>query len=1264
MKNGILILLLSLVSSLKIFSQNITFKDPNFKYALTNLKVVDVNLDGNYDVDADTNDDKEISIQEAEAVLSLQMGSSLIKEIPEIYLFKNLRHLDARTGKIVDFPELDKLTLLESFKFTVITEKDIEIKSHPALRRCTLQFKSPVKKVSITQNIHLTYLNLGTSQFGDMPPIDTVEVNNNALDTLITRPIVPSINEGYFNCSNNQLTDANSFSYFAFNTSILSNNKINTNTIYFEGKNLDLKKNQFDSLTLILTNNIKELTILDNPLRHFIFDALKNIPSSPPFQIALPNLTSFSNLESVQVKLNPLHKFTSADIRDLNILKSLDLSANCDTSIFIQNLPAIENLKLYTKAAIIIENINPIALQKNGPFTEIYIENKLTLKNCLAGMISFKYFESTHYEIINNPQLTALRFNMLSLTNTQITVQDNPHLRKIDNTGGHAGNIDSVALGNLPDLDTINLGANNLLNFTFEGIPNITYFKLTGKHPLFVFDGYLKLKDIYLHPDGVYLLNLPKLKTVDFTASSRTNFKLENLPELQFFRYHGTLSDSQGAYLHCDFIFRNLPKLQSIIIGSSSYLNDFNFNNLIISNLPELDTVFITPNFLRSYCKNIYINNLQKLKTLRLSGFSTENVEISDCHQLDQLSVAMNGKPRGNSLRISENPNLSRLFLSVKYFNEVVISNHEKLKTIKMGNYDIRTLKFNNLPVLERIYEDFDTQVSSKCNVSFTKLPKLRYFSSLNRYFDTLDFSECPIIDSIYFHIWPSNHDISFLNLKNGNPNFSYLNWDFNFPSSNNIIKTICSDSQTEEDNLKKYILNSSKSTFTQDCSFSYTYAYYDGRVTSQYNNTNYPIANTTYFPVDIMDDQVLTRVFTDGGGIYRYLTDSKDKHVSILPANFNPNFEYLGQPIIFDPNQYGVFVDQDFTLSINNPIPDIEAIIHSQQAAVPGTELKLKLEIKNTSPFDAACAFQLSFDHEYMKIKNSGGLQNNVDGILSGESGNISPYSSVIIPISFILNKPTDTPPLNLNDQLTFHLITFPQQADLKEENNIFSAKLKVVNSFDPNNIICAQGDEVASNEEIQKIFYTINFENLGNAAAKNIRIENTIDTNWLDVNSFELVNYSHPAQVSITGDLATYHFEDIELPASGENIGYNTYAIRPKKELVKGDTIPNKADIYFDFNFPIATNRHTLTLVEPSGTYETDESSVTIFPNPASTGIFINATNISRVTISDLIGNVEYNTQQPDSYLSFDLPNGGYVVNIALSNGLMVKRKLVVVR
>ena len=1262
MKNWILVILVSVLSILKIYSQNITFKDPNFKYALVNLNVVDTNLDGIYDGDVDTNNDKEISISEAEAVVSLSLNYFSTKEIPEIYFFKNLKYFYSLTGQIAQFPDINRLPLIENLSFALLKDTIVEIIAHPNIKRCTLSVREPLKKLSINQNAKLNYLNIYTYVGSPMPAIDTLDVSNNVLDTFICKAIKPRILESYFSCSNNKLTSVVNLPINSFYTSNLSNNNLNAQLIGFEGKNLDLSANRFSSLTIKMYNGICNLNLLDNPFTHLTFDAVfANVPQI--YTDEFPDLSSFTNLELVKISIRSEYSFKEINIKNLPNLKSLEINGNCDTSIFLNNLPVLEKLKLYTNSPIVIQNVNPAAFNKIGPEREITVNNKLTLDNCLAGSINLKYIGADHLELINNPLLLRLKFDEVGFYKARLTIENNTNLVSINNKNSGSDVLTHVILKNLPSLDSVDLVSTAIVSFDYENIPNISYFKLIGRHPLFVFDGYQKLRDIHVHPNGVHLFNLPYLKTITFQESTITSFKLENLPALEGFNYLGNYHSTTTINSHSDFVFRDFPKLKSILIGTTSFSSSFFTHSLILENLPELDTFYATDASYAQF-KNVYFNNLPKLKNFKLNA-KIRNAQISNCNQLKNMFISAFGSDTiYESIRIHDNAQLEGLIINTIRYEEAIISNNPKLKTIKFLNYSCRNLKLNNLPALERIVEDNDVISTVPTKITFSKLPVLRYFQTKVRYFDTLDFSECPVIDSIYFHRWPNNYSISYLNLKNGNPKFSYLDWPTNNSGTNNNIKNICSDSPEEEANLKKYIRNSAKSTFTQDCEFNYTLAYYDGRVTSQYSNSNHVISNTTYFPINIYDDQNLTRVFTDGGGIYRYRTESKDKLISIEPAIFNPNYEYNGQAIIFDPNQYGVFVNQDFALSIKNPIADIEAFIHSQQAAVPGTEYKIKLEIKNTTPFDAACSFQLSYDHEYMKIKNSGGLQNNVAGIISGESGNISPYSSVIIPISFILNKPTDTPPLNLNDQLTFHLVTFPLQADLTEENNSFSKKLRVVNSFDPNNIICAQGDEVTSNEEINKIFYTINFENLGNAAAKNIRIENPIDTNWLDVNSFEVVNYSHPALVSITGDLATYHFENIELPATGANKGYITYAIRPKKELVKGDTIPNKADIYFDFNFPIATNRHTLTLVVPNGSNEIIEEPVNLYPNPASTGFYISAAKISSITICDLIGNEVYKNHNPDSFVSFDLPNGGYLVNITLSNGLMVKRKLVVVR
>jgi uncharacterized repeat protein (TIGR01451 family) len=105
----------------------------------------------------------------------------------------------------------------------------------------------------------------------------------------------------------------------------------------------------------------------------------------------------------------------------------------------------------------------------------------------------------------------------------------------------------------------------------------------------------------------------------------------------------------------------------------------------------------------------------------------------------------------------------------------------------------------------------------------------------------------------------------------------------------------------------------------------------------------------------------------------------------------------------------------------------------------------------------------------------------------------------------------------------------------------------------------------------------YTIHFQNTGNAPAFNIRLRDTLDAN-LDINSFEVRGYSHPAQISLNGNILTVRFNNIMLPDSTTDyegsMGYFQYRLKPLPNLPNGTQIENTAYIYFDYNAPIVTN------------------------------------------------------------------------------------------
>jgi hypothetical protein len=69
--------------------------------------------------------------------------------------------------------------------------------------------------------------------------------------------------------------------------------------------------------------------------------------------------------------------------------------------------------------------------------------------------------------------------------------------------------------------------------------------------------------------------------------------------------------------------------------------------------------------------------------------------------------------------------------------------------------------------------------------------------------------------------------------------------------------------------------------------------------------------------------------------------------------------------------------------------------------------------------------------------------------------------------------------------------------------------------------------------------------------------------------------------------GNIATWQFNMIKLVDSitneAKSHGYISFSIKPKLELEIGDSVLNKAAIYFDFNLPVITNNALVAMVAP---------------------------------------------------------------------------------
>jgi hypothetical protein len=115
---------------------------------------------------------------------------------------------------------------------------------------------------------------------------------------------------------------------------------------------------------------------------------------------------------------------------------------------------------------------------------------------------------------------------------------------------------------------------------------------------------------------------------------------------------------------------------------------------------------------------------------------------------------------------------------------------------------------------------------------------------------------------------------------------------------------------------------------------------------------------------------------------------------------------------------------------------------------------------------------------------------------------------------------------------------------------------------------------------------------------------------------------------------------FENILLPDSNasepQSHGFVKYRIKPKTSLLAGDSVTNKAYIYFDFNAPVETNTATTKIILPTSINELTKGSgqLALFPNPAKDELNIQintskANNLITVSIFDVLGNTVLSKQ-----------------------------------
>jgi hypothetical protein len=264
------------------------------------------------------------------------------------------------------------------------------------------------------------------------------------------------------------------------------------------------------------------------------------------------------------------------------------------------------------------------------------------------------------------------------------------------------------------------------------------------------------------------------------------------------------------------------------------------------------------------------------------------------------------------------------------------------------------------------------------------------------------------------------------------------------------------------------------------------------------------------------------------------------------------------------------------------------------------------------------------------------------------------------------------------INKELTVRADITGNNGDCDNNDNFFIDVNPVVGAVDPNDLtVYPVGDGYQGYiEKTQELRYKIRFQNIGTYFAQHVKITNTLPDN-LDVTSINNILSGHDYEMNRAGQTVQFIFTNIFLPDSSQDQkgsnGFVSFKIRPKANVENGVIIPNKADIVFDFEDPLPTNRVQNTIkYSKSGV----QNRLVIYPNPAqekthltlvlSNEKYLDYESISAIEVYDIIGKrvdlVGYSKGEQSIELNCSLlEKGTYLVKVINQNFEQFSGKLI---
>lgn len=970
------------------------------------------------------------------------------------------------------------------------------------------------------------------------------------------------------------------------NTPLLKNVSINLslNTSYIQNilasiQNLDYIENltlnggmgfndpTFGNETLNLSNHqsLKQVTI-----NHF--DLLK-LDVSHCNLLNTVNIDTGNNLPS-----QPLFYFGTLDMSYCPLFINLTIDANI-TGLVTNGCQNLQSIKSYSRYLNQLSTNNCPALTG---IDLVMVANQPQMVNCP----SLKTISISQYEPNSFDASTAVNLENLDLAYYGYGYSYS------------SGNLQNLNVSNNLKLKTLSIYNHTLTQFNCNGLPNLESLSITAPDYYPINSNLPDFSTQFLQ--SATIQNCPLLTSISFDQQQGLKtVNIKNCPSLTQFNHSSTISN----------VYNSIPpiwNLQSLDIEDCNTLNSIDvsynkLNHLKVKNASNLEDVNTARNQLASY-EFTNTNNLKKLQiqankftsfnTSAIPSLVTLNIEYNQLNSLTGTSdILKNLNVVSNNLtdlNINNYPNLDSLVMGRNRIVDVDFSGHSKIRAVSESSADMSFGLAGLTPTN---------------NGTFTK---------------TFNVNNCTNLEMVYFE----SSSIEKIFMKNGKNELSY------FPD-NSSLQYICCDPSQIADIEYQLVLQGITANVNDYCNFipGGNHNTIKGTVRFDENNNGCDSNDEVfeYMKLKINDGISTGETFVTANGTYNFFTKEGDFTLTAEPEN--PSL-YAITPSTFTVN----FADsnnnistQNICVTKNGNVKDLEVIFAPVTDARPGFDTVYKAIWRNKGNTTLSGNVVVTFDNLRMNFLSSS-LPSTVAGNkVTFNVNDLKPYANNSSELIFKINTPTNsTNPVNNGDILNFNA-NIPVSGDSNPDDNNFNFQQTVVGSFDPNDITCLEGNTIPSSMVGKYLHYIINFENTGTAPATNIVVEMEINPDDLDISSLQLQNTSHSSYTKITGNKVEFMMKDINLAALAH--GNIALKIKSKNTLVSGDSISNKANIYFDYNYPVETNEAVTTI--SNATLQTTDlvknSTINIFPNPTKGDVNIEANSkIKSVEIYDAQGRI----------------------------------------